>query len=106
ENPCQAERRTDITAHARPGRAPRAGPVDARCRPFARACSAQSHRVEAPMGMLFSFASWNVEQFTNAKSTSGRITRFLLDSGPPDVFGIFEVRGSQVFRDFVSQMPS
>lgn len=58
------------------------------------------------MAKLFSFASWNVEQLNNVKSSSGRITQFPVESGPPDVFGIFEVRGSQVFSDFVEQMPS
>jgi hypothetical protein len=58
------------------------------------------------MAKVFSFASWNVEALTNTKSSSGTITDFLSESGPPDVFGIFEVKGSQVFLDFMSQMPT
>ncbi|HSM06987.1 MAG TPA: endonuclease/exonuclease/phosphatase family protein [Longimicrobiales bacterium] len=58
------------------------------------------------MAKVFSFASWNVEALTNAKSSSGRITEFISESGPPDVFAIFEVKGSQVFMDFMTQMPT
>lgn len=59
------------------------------------------------MARLLKFAAWNVEQFTNNTGRVRRIADFLKDEGnDPDLFAIFEIRGSDVFDDFVEQLPT
>ena len=57
------------------------------------------------MPTLFSFASWNVEHFRNNRARIRDNIAFLAESSP-DVFGIFEVEGKDVFQAFVELMPS
>ncbi len=57
------------------------------------------------MAKLFSFASWNVEHFTNAPDRVRENIEFIQQSNP-DVFAIFEVQGKQVFSSFVDLMPT
>ena len=59
------------------------------------------------MERLFSFASWNIENFTGKQERFDRVVDTLNRNGPPDVFGIFEVRSSTtVFQEFTSRIPS
>jgi hypothetical protein len=57
------------------------------------------------MAKLFSFASWNVEHFTNDPHRIAENIEFVQGSNP-DVFAIFEVEGKQVFFGFVELMPT
>jgi hypothetical protein len=56
------------------------------------------------MAKAFSLASWNVEHFTNAPERVDRIVGFLAGQ-KPDVFGLYEVTGSEVFNMLVQRMP-
>ena len=57
------------------------------------------------MPKLFSFASWNVRNFTNARHRIRQCAKLVSDANP-DVFAIFEVLGKDVFFHFVDLMPS
>lgn len=59
------------------------------------------------MARLFSFASWNIEHFVGRQERFDRVVDVLMDNGPPDVFGIFEVQSSTtVFNEFTTRMPT
>jgi hypothetical protein len=59
------------------------------------------------MAKVFSFASWNVEHFKKDAARVSRVVSFLKNEAQsPDVFGIFEVLGKNVFDEFVVNMPS
>jgi hypothetical protein len=53
----------------------------------------------------YSLASWNVEHFRNPDSRVDRVVDFLVDLGPPDVFGLYEVEGKEVYEALVTKMP-
>jgi endonuclease/exonuclease/phosphatase family metal-dependent hydrolase len=58
------------------------------------------------MATVFSFASWNVEHFKGRDvARAQRCVQFIRDQNP-DVFGIYEVEGKDVFDHFVNLMPS
>ena len=57
------------------------------------------------MAKAFSVVSWNVEHFRNPDSRVDRVVDFLNDSGPPDVFALYEVEGKEVFEALVTKMP-
>lgn len=57
------------------------------------------------MAKLFSFASWNVEQFRGKRERVDRVVGLLAEYDP-DVFAIFEVKGRDVFSALMSRMPS
>ncbi|MBM3524876.1 MAG: endonuclease/exonuclease/phosphatase family protein, partial [Alphaproteobacteria bacterium] len=56
------------------------------------------------MAKLFSVASWNVEHFKDDPARVKRVVEFV-DKQSPDLFGLFEVEGSQVFEALVKAMP-
>jgi len=56
------------------------------------------------MAKAFSLASWNVEHFKDDLTRVGRIVEFL-DEQQPDVFGVYEVEGKDVFDELVTRMP-
>lgn len=56
------------------------------------------------MAKLFSVASWNVEHFSAAPDRVKQVIAFM-DAQRPDVFGLFEVEGADVFNQLVAQMP-
>lgn len=56
------------------------------------------------MAKIFSVASWNVEHFKDDASRVGRVIDFLSQQNP-DVFGLYEVEGAEVFTKLVSSMP-
>jgi hypothetical protein len=56
------------------------------------------------MAKLFSVASWNVEHFNDDATRITRVISFL-KAQRPDVFGLFEVEGSAVFRALLEEMP-
>ena len=60
------------------------------------------------MARLFSFASWNIQNFFGRQERFDRVVDVLTENGqPPDVFGIFEVRSSTaVYEEFTSRIPS
>lgn len=62
------------------------------------------------MPKLFSVASWNVEHFKGSDDPnhSQRCTRVInfLNEHEPDVFGMYEVEGKEVFRDITTKMPN
>lgn len=61
------------------------------------------------MAKLFSVASWNIEHFGKDESPAGhiRVKRAIqfLKAQDPDVFGLYEVEGKEVFRDLFEEMP-
>jgi hypothetical protein len=57
------------------------------------------------MAKALSVASWNIEHFKKDSDRIGRVVDFL-NSQDPDVFGIYEVEGSQVFDALVNRMPN
>jgi hypothetical protein len=57
------------------------------------------------MAKLFSVVSWNVEHFKDDPSRVERVVTFLRDQSP-DVFGLYEVEGSEVFTALVTLMPN
>ncbi|HCS48854.1 MAG TPA: hypothetical protein DIW61_11595 [Candidatus Aminicenantes bacterium] len=56
------------------------------------------------MAKAFSLASWNVEHFKNDKTRIKRVISFLREQDP-DVFGLLEVEGKEVFTALVEEMP-
>lgn len=56
------------------------------------------------MSKVFSVASWNVEHFKNDPSRISQVIDFLNDQHP-DVFGLYEVEGADVFDVMVKKMP-
>ena len=56
------------------------------------------------MAKLFSVASWNVEHFGGEASRVARVVDFL-DAQSPDVFGLYEVEGKDIFSTIVQKMP-
>lgn len=61
------------------------------------------------MPKLFSVASWNIEHFAKDESPSGqqRVKRAIqfLKAQDPDVFGLYEVEGKEVFKSLFEEMP-
>ena len=55
------------------------------------------------MAKLFSFASWNVEHFSNKSSRVSKVVDTLRQCDP-DVFALFEVRGKAVFNSMTERM--
>jgi exonuclease III len=53
---------------------------------------------------VFSVASWNVEHFKDDPTRIQRVIDFL-DAQDPDVFGLYEVEGKDVFQTLVTTMP-
>jgi hypothetical protein len=56
------------------------------------------------MAKAFSLASWNVEHFKDDQTRINRVIKFLEDQNP-DVFGLLEVEGKEVFTTLVKEMP-
>ena len=58
------------------------------------------------MGKAFSVASWNVEHFGDSKNIHKiqDCIQFIADLDP-DVFAVYEVKSSRVFRPFMEAMP-
>lgn len=58
------------------------------------------------MAKAFSVASWNVEHFGESRNLHkiNDCVQFMADQDP-DVFAIYEVRSSKVFRPFIEMMP-
>ena len=56
------------------------------------------------MAKILSFLSWNVENFHNDAARVNRVVG-LVASKNPDVFALYEVKGSAVFNAMVAQMP-
>jgi exonuclease III len=56
------------------------------------------------MPKAFSLASWNVEHFKNQGARVADVVAFLSDI-QPDVFGLYEVEGKDVFEELTRQMP-
>ena len=56
------------------------------------------------MSKAFSLASWNVEHFKNAGARVADVVAFL-STVKPDVFGLYEVEGKDVFDELTRQMP-
>ncbi len=56
------------------------------------------------MAKLFSFASWNVENFHGEPARAARVVETVA-ARDPDVFAIFEVRGKDVYQPFMARMP-
>jgi endonuclease/exonuclease/phosphatase family metal-dependent hydrolase len=57
------------------------------------------------MAKAFSIASWNVEHFKGDPSRTGRVVNFLRAQNP-DVIGIYEVEGTEVFSAVTSKFPN
>jgi exonuclease III len=57
------------------------------------------------MAKAFSLASWNVEHFKDDKTRIKRVIDFL-EEQDPDVFGLLEVEGKEVFSSLVTEMPN
>ena len=57
------------------------------------------------MAKLFSVASWNVEHFNNEQSRVDRVVAFMNQQNP-DVFGLYEVEGAEVFDELMTRMPN
>jgi hypothetical protein len=60
------------------------------------------------MAKVFSLASWNVEHFKDDPDRINRVVDFLVapqGGNRPDVFGLYEVEGKQVYDALVSKMP-
>ena len=59
------------------------------------------------MAKLLSFASWNVEHFSNKNTRVERCVEFIRDDADdPDLFAVFEVLGKDVFAAFTELMPT
>jgi len=56
------------------------------------------------MAKVFSVASWNVEHFKDDLSRVSRVVDFLAAQNP-DVLGLYEVEGKQIFSTLVAKMP-
>lgn len=57
------------------------------------------------MAKAFSLASWNVEHFKNSGSRVSDVVDYLKAINP-DVFGLYEVEGKDVFDELTAKMPS
>ncbi len=57
------------------------------------------------MAKAFSLASWNVEHFKGDPNRVARVVNFVNDQNP-DVFGLLEVEGKDVFGELVTRMPN
>jgi exonuclease III len=57
------------------------------------------------MAEAFSLASWNVEHFKDDKTRIKRVIDFL-EEQDPDVFGLLEVEGKEVFSTLITEMPN
>jgi len=57
------------------------------------------------MAKAFSLASWNVEHFKDDATRIKRVIKFL-EAQDPDVFGLLEVEGKEVFTTLVKEMPN
>ncbi len=57
------------------------------------------------MAKAFSLASWNVEHFKDDETRINRVVDFLKDQNP-DVLGLYEVEGKQVFQALTQKMPT
>ena len=55
------------------------------------------------MAKAFSVASWNVEHFKDDRSRVERVVTFLKKQ-KPDIFALYEVEGSEVFKELVQTM--
>ena len=56
------------------------------------------------MEKVLSFLSWNVENFHNDKSRVKRVVD-IISRKNPDLFGVYEVKGADVFNALVVKMP-
>lgn len=56
------------------------------------------------MAKILSFLSWNVENFHNEPGRVDRVVDLVAQKNP-DVFGMYEVKGSAVFNAVVTKMP-
>jgi len=56
------------------------------------------------MAKAFSIASWNVEHFKGEPSRTNRVIEFV-NKQKPDVLGLYEVEGSEVFSAVTSKFP-
>ncbi|MES9902802.1 MAG: endonuclease/exonuclease/phosphatase family protein [Sedimenticola sp.] len=56
------------------------------------------------MAKAFSLVTWNVEHFKGKPDRTARVIDFL-QAQKPDVFGLLEVEGKDVFDDLVARMP-
>lgn len=56
------------------------------------------------MAKVLSFLSWNLENFNNDNTRVNRVVDAIAAKNP-DLFGIYEVKGAQVFAAMVSKMP-
>lgn len=56
------------------------------------------------MAKILSFLSWNVENFHNDPPRVDRVIDLIVDQDP-DVFGLYEVKGSAVFNAVTQKMP-
>ena len=56
------------------------------------------------MAKAFSIASWNVEHFRDDSTRTDRVIDFLKKQNP-DVIGLYEVEGSEVFSEVTSKFP-
>lgn len=56
------------------------------------------------MAKAFSIASWNVEHFKGNPTRTDRVIDFLKQQNP-DVIGLYEVEGSEVFSSVTSKFP-
>ena len=56
------------------------------------------------MAKILSFLSWNVENFHNDPDRVDRVVGLIAQKNP-DVFGMYEVKGSAVFNAMVTKMP-
>ena len=57
------------------------------------------------MARILSFASWNVEHFHGDNARVARVVD-LLNEENPDVFALYEIKGSSVFQKLMDNMPS
>lgn len=56
------------------------------------------------MAKILSFLSWNVENFHNEPARVNRVVDKLVEKNP-DIFGLYEVKGADVFNALVTKMP-
>jgi exonuclease III len=56
------------------------------------------------MAKVLSFLSWNVENFHNEPGRINRVVDLIAEKSP-DIFAIYEVKGSAVFNAMVTKMP-
>ena len=56
------------------------------------------------MAKVFSVASWNVEHFKKDPTRVDKVID-LVNAQNPEVFGLYEVEGANVFTSLVGKMP-